>query len=198
MKTIALRLFGAAISSRLGSKLLMAYAFRTPHRHLRDLDGELYMGRWRVVDEDTFGGWLLEKLTGFASVRLHRIMRPDNDRDLHNHPFYYRSFIVKGHYSEEFAEPGFCGDTSSYSTCDGHVSSPLSYRFVHKGQTVTGGIDKFHRIDDVSVGGVWTLFCMTRNGGEWGFNVAGKFVNSTRYLLRKGYTRSHVEEVQTV
>lgn len=186
MKKLFLRLFGAALASRLGFFLLTTYAFRTPHRHLRDLDGSLYMGRWRVVDEGTLAGRLLEKLTGYASVRLHRIMRADHDRDLHNHPFDYRTFVVKGAYAEVFEEPS---EHSPEWRAHG-------YRWIHAGGTETGNQDKYHRIDVVPKRGVWTLFFMTRNTGGWGFNVDGQHVDSTRYLLRKGYTRTHVEEVQ--
>jgi hypothetical protein len=101
LKAIGLRLFGAAVSSRPGAALLKRYAFRTPLRHLHDLDGGLYMGRWAVINEGTLGSRILERLTGYSSVRLHKIMRPDHDRDLHNHPFTYRTFVVRGFYVEE-------------------------------------------------------------------------------------------------
>lgn len=226
LKHIALRLFGAAVSSWAGQRFLTALS--RPHRHLHDLDGSLYMGRWRIVDEDSPVGKVMEYLTGYASARLHLIMREDHDRDLHNHPFAYRSFIVRGHYSE---------------VCqDGLYGSPY-YHEVTQGQTVTGSARKFHRIAHVPVGGVpdeipavslagaplgigallkqanlapsssealrlvegggvLTLFFMTRNraaegSSGWGFNVEGKFVDSVRYLLRKGYRREQVQEVQT-
>jgi hypothetical protein len=182
LKYLAVRLLGAAVSSALGGKLLTQYASRTPHKHLHDIDGSLYMGRWRVVDEGTVGGKLLEFFTGYRSARLHHIMRPDHDRDLHSHPFSYRTFVVAGYYEE------------SYQT--GLYGTPF-YRRIGEGESGTGSSTKFHCIRKVSGGGVLTLFFMTRNKGTWGFNVGGKFVESTRYLLRKGYRREQVQEVQT-
>lgn len=182
MKNFFLALFGAFVSSTLGRKLLLWHAFKHPHRHLRDLDGGLYMGRWRVIDEGTLASRLLELLTGYASCRVHHIMREDHDRDLHNHPFRYRTFVLDGFYAERLT------DIDNYQRGDLLVA----------GDTGTGSPDKFHRITVVPPEGVWTLFFMSRNTGEWGFLADGKFVSSTRYLLRKGYTRQHVEEAQTL
>lgn len=178
----SLRLIGAALASPLGFKLLTTFAFRRPHRHLHDIDGGLYMGRWRVVDEGTLASRILERLTGYSSIRLHRIMRADRDRDLHNHPFAYRTFVVRGWYTEQ------------YQT----FNKRRRNRIIQEGETGTGDAETFHRIDGVPPDGVWTVFCMTRNAGTWGFKVDGRFVKSTRYLLRKGYRREQVEEVQTL
>lgn len=181
-KYLALKLFGWALTTSVGRWLLYYHAFARPHRHLHDKDGSLYMGRWHVIDEDTLAGRILELLTGYASARMHLIMRADHDRELHNHPFDYRTFIVRGWY-HEVEQFGLYG-------------APVRAHHV-AGDTATGSADKFHRISEVSDGGVMTLFFMTRNRGEWGFNVDSHFVNSTRYLLRNGYTRTQVEEVQT-
>lgn len=198
--------------SRLGALLAAAFPIiravsaRTPHHHLKDLDGSLYMGRWRVIDEGTWAGRMLEKYTGYSSIRLHHINRADHDRDLHSHPFEYRSFILKGFYSERFQDGvEFTRKDASgfnvFPSREGEATMvPESrcrikgYRTLFRGNTVTGGSDKFHRIMQVSEGGVWTLFCMTKNKGAWGFNVDGRLVDSTRYLLRKGYDRESVRE----
>jgi hypothetical protein len=181
-KAIFVRLFGAFIASYPGRMALMYHAFARPHRNLHDKDGSLYMGRWRVIDEDTIAGKVLEFFTGYSSARLHLIMRPDHDRELHNHPFDYRTYIVRGYYREK-AQHGLYG--ASFIGQHG------------AGDSAIGRASKFHRISEVSEGGVLTLFFMTRNKGEWGFNVGSKFVNSTKYLLREGYSHQHVREVQT-
>ena len=155
------------------------------------MDGSLYMGRWRVVDEikqvpsridldtctayheRTLGSRILEKLTGYRSVRLHHINRPDHDRDLHNHPFEYRTFICNGWYSEVYA------NAPSREEWD--------YRFLFKGDSGVGSNTKWHRIDWVSAGGVWTLFCMTENTEEWGFDTPDGYVESREYFRRRGY-----------
>jgi len=130
-----------------------------------------------VVNEDTLGGRLLERLTGYASIRLHRIMRPDHDPVLHNHPFFYRTFVVRGFYCEERQygvnpENGYVYDV-----------------FNHAGSSTRMSPGQFHRISDAPADGVWTLFFMTRNTGTWGFAVDGKFVPSSVYLLNSERAR---------
>lgn len=202
------KLIGKLVSSRIGFSLIKSYAFRTPHAHIHDQDGSLYMGRWRIVDEGTLGGKILHALTGFKSIRLHHICRPDHDRDLHNHPFSYRTFILRGWYSEEFKD----GVQIAYRSPDGFFRIPKSMggvtltpfstwlhqgmRFIRSGETAVGARDKFHRITTLSDGGVWTLFCMTENHDKWGFHVDHKFVDSTRYLLRNGYPKESIRGVQ--
>lgn len=48
--------------------------------------------------------WYVRKLRGEQrglQVYVHKIMRPDHDRALHDHPWWFWSFIVKGGYTEE-------------------------------------------------------------------------------------------------
>lgn len=141
-------------------------------RHLYDRDGTCYMRRWHVIREGGLASRVLERLTGYSSIRLHHLTRADHDRDLHNHPFSYRTFVLQGYYAEEFK-----------------VRQGKTHRHViSEGQTAgVAPPSMFHRIDSVSSGGVWTLFCMTRNTGEWGFLSKGRFVPSSKYL--KGYPR---------
>jgi hypothetical protein len=159
-------------------RALEAYAAtRVPCSSIHDLDGTLYMGRRWVIVPGTWQSKLFKRLTGYESVRLHRIMRPDHDRDMHNHPFQYRTFVLRGRYSEEYqfhfvpvallrarTRTLFAGDTAS-----------------------TFGTPGFHRLTYVSRGGVLTLFCMTENVGAWGFDRDGDYVDSEEYLADKGY-----------
>lgn len=169
-----------------------------PHVHLHDLDGSLYMGRWSVVDEfkrvngkdtnrRTLLSRVLEKLTGYTAIRLHHIARADHDRDLHNHPFNYRTFILKGNYAEEYERLPF----PQWPDALQNLRPIRDYRWVHRGASVTGGEGHYHRIDQMPTEGVWTLFCMTRNTNEWGFKVDGQHVPSRRYFRMKGYGRQH-------
>ncbi len=74
---------------------LIARAKRTPFVHL---DG--YMNRWWLfrIGEGKLGGagdphpWL--------AARIHEILRSDNERDLHDHPWPYLTIILKGGYTE--------------------------------------------------------------------------------------------------
>lgn len=201
-------LIGWLVSSRVGFALLKAYATRRHHTHLYDPDGSLYMGRWRVVDDyklDVYGrdtterglaSRVLEKLTGFTAIRLHHIARPDRDRDRHNHPFTYRTFIAKGWYREETDNMG----ATIALRADGYLLDDEFFTQVNlleEGDTGLGSPDKYHRIVEVSLGGVWTLFCMTENTKHWGFRVDGKHMDSKRYFVKNKYPKETIKAVHT-
>jgi hypothetical protein len=151
--------------------------------HLYDNDGSLYMGRWNIIKEfetDNRGRDIMHTHTRtsrlllwatrgkWASIRLHHICRGDHDRDFHNHPFRYKSLVLKGWYAEHVLE-------DSQVRVNIHGAGAVNH-----GDTFT-----FHRITEVNPGGVWTLFIMGPNTNKWGFNVDGKFVWSTIYFMEK-------------
>lgn len=155
--------------------------------HLFDRDGSLYMGRWNIIGQfdvdhngrdimgtHTLASKALMWLTKgrYSSVRLHRIMRSDHDRHLHNHPFRYRSLILRGWYCEVWPEYVDWEEPVEYSC------------YFYRGEWNRGSPVSFHRIASVSPGGVWTLFFMGPNSNEWGFMVDGEFVKSTTYFRR--------------
>ncbi len=177
MKDAFLKIVGKIFSRPLAVRCLMLYSgLRGGISNIYDLDGSLYMGRWRIVDEGTWQSTVLMKLTGYASIRLHHIMRKDHDRDMHDHPFRYRTFVLDGMYTEAYQVD--CGFRKGI-----HIAA----RCVLAGETAASVHPGFHRITSVSKGGVWTLFCMTTNTGEWGFLVDGTYVESKPYLADLGY-----------
>lgn len=52
------------------------------------LEGELYLSRLNLLK------------TPWFSVKLHWIHRPDPDRDLHDHPWWFASLVLSGGYEE--------------------------------------------------------------------------------------------------
>jgi hypothetical protein len=193
---LPVRLLARALGTAAGFWLVKRAALHRHHGHLYDKGGPLYMGRWRVIDEfkrDIYGRYttertlssrVLEKLTGYTAIRLHHIVREDRDRHLHNHPFDFRTFILHGWYVEEregwkYFWGGPCTDTTT----------------LRAGDTGDGRHGTYHRIREVSEGGVWTLFCMTRNTDKWGFKVDGQHEDSVRYFLRRKYDREQIKQV---
>jgi hypothetical protein len=135
-------------------------AISRPYRHIYGPDGSLYMRRHWIfnpydVDYTRTWKWL-------PSVRLHWIRRADSDRHLHDHPWAWRTIILKGWYVEE--------------RIGGHT-----YRR-EAGYTGTMDFGEFHRIQEVSPDGVWTLFITWRKQGTWGFLVDGVKVPYREYL----------------
>jgi hypothetical protein len=132
------------------------------------------MLRYTIVARGGWGSKVLSAITlgRYDHVRLHHIMQADFDRELHNHPFKYRTFILEGWYNEQ--RPDY-----SYG-----LSIPYSKtRLVSLGASVTG--EGYHRISRVPPDGVFTLFFMGKDAGEWGFLVNGKHVTSEEFFKRK-------------
>lgn len=144
---------------------IITWAQRTPYFHIAGEDG-LYMRRWWLMPRWTLKedeqGHLMPKAWMPFSVRVHHICRPDHDRDLHDHPFNYRTVILRGWYVEE----NVFGDVAARP----------------QGMTVSATANTFHRIAEVSPGGVWTLFFMGRRTNTWGFLVDGRKVHWRQYL----------------
>jgi hypothetical protein len=147
---------------------LRPYSFLRSEKVSPQGEGALYMERYRMWDS-----------IGDTHARVHRIMRPDHDRDLHNHPFTYRTFVLDGWYIEMYL--------------DAHGVERT--RTIEAGQTSYSS-GTFHRIAAVSPGGVTTLFVMGPDSGRWGFrkevgeHYPGrpkyKFVESHEYFAQRG------------
>jgi hypothetical protein len=140
---------------------LIHRAFKTPYSHIDD-----YMGRWWLMPrclltKDEHGNLFPHAWLPF-SVRIHHIMRADNERDLHDHPFNYRTIILQGWYHEE------------------DVFGQMHVR--HQGDTAAACAQTFHRIAEVPKKGVWTLFIMGPRINSWGFMVGGRKVHWRKYI----------------
>lgn len=144
---------------------LIRRAVRTPFTHIVGPSGEMYMGRYWLFNafpESSSSGrrWRFP-----ISIRLHHIMRADEDRHQHDHPWNARTFILRGWYREERLK------------VDGlHLYARAP------GDTATLKFGEFHRITEVSEGGVWTLFVCGKYRGTWGFLVEGVKVPWRKYL----------------
>ena len=123
---------------------------RMPHGYPISLGGKWYMRRW----------WLLR--LGLLQIRIHNILSPDPGRDLHSHPWRFRTFILRGWYKEERA--AFPRKFTRYA-----------------GDTAAMDRDEWHKITNISRGGVWTLFVTIGRPKGWGFCVNGKVVDHNEY-----------------
>lgn len=124
----------------------------TPYFHLPG-----YMHRWWLVKRHP---WLP------FSIRVHHILRRDLERTPHNHPCNFRSIVLMGWYMEEVLMP------------DGGTRT----QFLNKGDTYKRTTKDYHRISDVSPGGVFTLFICGRKQQSWGFLVDDKHIPWREYL----------------
>lgn len=145
---------------------LLNMAKKTPYTHIYgEQDKQLYMERYWLFNPYPVSGGKSRYNWLPLSIRIHKIVKPDNDRHLHDHPWNARTFILKGWYTEErFAMlfndwyTRFTGDTSRLN------------------------FGEYHRITEVSENGVYTLFVTGKYRGTWGFLVDGLKVPYKKYL----------------
>lgn len=147
------RLVALIVSIPVVANWIIRRAQKTPYTHLGD-----YMHRWwlfnpyrRQQDGSQKTRWPFP-----ISIRAHHILREDQDRVLHDHPWNARSIILRGWYAE-IREGG-----THYSHGAGDTTR-LRY-------------GEYHRISKVSPRGVYTLFITGPYRGPWGFLVNGQKV----------------------
>lgn len=144
-------------------EVLSDFAIRRPYQHIHDADRSLYMGRW----------WVLKESTWFPyAARLHYIARPDRDRHLHDHPYDFRTLILKGGYDEL----DIFGNT--------HGRYP--------GTSYARRAQEYHKITEMlgEDGGAWTLFIYRHRkvSNPWGF------LTTVGQSVRKVHWREYLNE----
>lgn len=123
-----------------------------------------YLRRW----------WLIPRNPVF-NIYLHHFCRSDDDRALHDHPWWNASLLLSGSYIEWFnAPPGSLHGIAEYDT-EGYWTGRYFWpRYRHAGDLVLRGARAAHRIElprDESGKEmpVWTLFITGPRIREWGF-----------------------------
>ena len=169
MKDAAWRPLARLLARPTALRWLQRLAARTPYFDIHGTDGSTYMRRWWLLPKwclrfDPKCGALMPKPWMPFSIRLHHIMRPDADRHLHDHPFNFRSILLQGWYVERRPDGG---------------------RTITAGETYRAPATRWHRISQLSEGGVWSLFIMGRRVNDWGFLVDGEKVPWQRYLSER-------------
>lgn len=179
------RLIGFILSRQCVYTRLERIAMADPDTSIMSPDGsEVYMYR----------GWLFNKITDQKrkypllpfSIRVHRIMMPDLDRHMHDHPWNARTFIMHGGYDET----RLLGQVPIISI-GGRSWGPGEMRESFRrrsGDTSTLGFEQYHKITRLhdNVRGALTLFAFGDWNGDWGFMVNGQKVLRRDYEAMMG------------
>ncbi|MEM7096166.1 MAG: hypothetical protein AAF567_24385 [Actinomycetota bacterium] len=116
--------------------------------------------------------------TPICSVMVHRLHRPDADRDLHNHPWSFASVVISGGYWESYASAGNLAERNrDPRRPQGDLAAHPS-RFVRLTNRKRAWVD-YHRITQV-LPGTRTLVLAGPRQNSWGF------------WRETGYTEEHI------
>lgn len=140
-------------------KLLIAVSRSTPYFNL---DG--YMERWWVLRPR----WWLP-----VSIRLHHILRSDNERHLHDHPWPFLSLILRGGYWEVLPE-----DQGRHPRYD---AVGKKRRWCAPGHLVFHRARDRHRLELRPGETCWTLFIIGRKSQHWGFYTSSGKIHWREY-----------------
>jgi len=120
------------------------------------LDNEPYLERYYI--------FLKERQNFPFNVFLHRFLKSDPD-ELHDHPWNFRTIILRGGYWEHTREGKFWRKPWSYRYCPANT---------------------FHRVElDPNVKECWTLFIPSKSYKEWGFMTKNGWLKHDDYLRYK-------------
>lgn len=124
-----------------------------------------YMDRWYIVPPE----WSLP-----FCIRLHHIKRIDT-RIHHNHPYGFKSMVVKGWYVEE--------QVVTVPDCD--CQKPVTREVLHTAfRWCNIARLRYHRIISIPKGGVWTIIVHPRKPKEyeWGYlDEDGRHIPQEQY-----------------
>lgn len=143
---------------------LIAYGQRRPYTHL---DG--YMERYFLIAGNYH--------EGERAMRLHHILRSDNDRHFHDHPWNFASLILRGGYWE--IRPVFFD--GMYIADDVRWRGPGSIAFRRARD--------WHRLELPYGQTCWTLFITLKKRQEWGFLTQPNMKTLHQEYLQGGPTQ---------
>lgn len=111
--------------------------------------GSAYMLRWYVIPRNRL-----------FNIYLHHILRSDDDRALHDHPWWNASIILNGGYREIMP---------MVSPSAGHPVPPTIVRWRGAGTAAIRGPRNAHRLEVDAGETCWSLFITGPNVRPWGF-----------------------------
>lgn len=146
---------------------------------LRRSDGDVYMRRLRIVQ------------TPWFAVYLHRFDAPDPGVDLHDHPWWFGSLVLRGGYIEQrFDARDACAQAEAAERIDRvwRLAVPAA-----RGESVVRGrwswrsmpLTECHTIRELLRVPTWTLVVCGPRRRSWGFYEPSGWVPSQSYASER-------------
>lgn len=145
-------------------------SFLFPFEDIRDRDGALYMRRWRLLGYRA-------RIPFPVNLMLHRIVRPDEDRDPHDHPWWFVSLLLRGGYVEDRFDS---------------ARRLMSIRQRGPWTLAKRAATDLHRIAFLPTGEAWTLVLAGRAKRDWGFLTPTGWVAHERYFVNAGFQKKFI------
>lgn len=151
--------------------------FKFWFRHLVRLEPGLSIGS---PDSPYLLRWYVLPRNPLLNVYVHQFCRSDDDRALHDHPWWWLSLILKGGYWEH--REGKFQHGSSW---------PAPPRFRQRGSVAIARADTAHRaeLDTTDAGDempAWTLFVTGPKIREWGFKCPAGWKHWKQFTADNG------------
>lgn len=125
-------------------------------KEIKSKSGKLHFRRWEILKTPWFSIW------------IHGIYAPDEDKHLHNHPWDFKSIVLKGKYIEETENGNIIQYPVKYNSRNG---------------------EDFHKIKKLISESVYTLFISTPIKRDWGYKVDGIFIKHDDYRKLKNESK---------
>jgi hypothetical protein len=110
-------------------------------------------------DDDYLRRWFVIPRNGFFNIYLHEFRRSDDDRALHDHPWWNVSLLLQNEYVEHTIPQGGINLRKLYKAGD------LKFRSAKSA----------HRVE-LTNGATWSLFITGPNVRTWGFHCPTRWV----------------------
>jgi hypothetical protein len=137
---------------------------RNPDVILKKPDGSIYLHRWWIIPRNKFG----------FNIYLHKFLSSDEDRALHNHPWWNISILLSGSYLEHMPK-----DSDKWiNENDRSTMIKKRYPFI----PVYRNANSIHKIELINNKPIWTLFITGPVIQEWGFYCPGFWRHHTLFL----------------
>jgi hypothetical protein len=137
------------------------------HRVIKGVDGSPYLKRWSLF------------LPFGASIKLHHILRSDEDRDLHDHPWSFVSIILRGGYWEHTPTRIAPNPRDDIRSWDGRPATTRHWYGV--GSVLLRPAPWPHRLEIPPGHTAWSLVVTGTKKRVWGFRTICGWIPHFKY-----------------